>query len=293
VSESLEILRRKISSAEELGSVVHTMKALAAASIVQYERAVHSLADYYQAIELGLYVCVRATTGSRMLKESRRLSAQPTIRAIVFGSDQGLVGQFNDQLAAFVSGQLKNVPGQKALVAIGERIRGRLLDVGFSVGTIYSVPNSVIGITPLISQILVDQEKENQRGETYMFHNCPSGTQSYEPVKKRLLPLDAAWQTAFLQMQWPTKLLPEVLGSAESTLTALIHEYLFVSLFKACAESLASENTCRLAAMQRAQRNIDELLDQLRMIFNQTRQTSIDEELFDVISGFEALATGK
>ena len=293
MSESMEILRRKISSAEDLGSVVRTMKALAAASIVQYERAVHSLADYYHAIELGLYVCVRTTSGTRMVKENPRRAVQPTIRAIVFGSDQGLVGQFNDQLAAFVASQLGNAPGQKTVLPIGERIRGRLQDVGFSVGTTYLVPNSVIGITPLVGQILVDQEKENQGGETYVFHNRPAGTQGYEPTKHRLLPLDATWQAAFGEMQWPTKLLPEVLGSAELTLAALIHEYLFVSLFKACAESLASENTCRLAAMQRAQRNIDELLDQLRMIFNQTRQTSIDEELFDVISGFEALGQGR
>ena len=290
MSESMEILRRKISSAEDLGSVVRTMKALAAASIVQYERAVHSLADYYHAIELGLYVCVRATGGTRMFKNSRRLSLQPRIRAIVFGSDQGLVGQFNDQLAAFVAAELQNAPAEKAVVAIGERIGGRLQDVGFSVGRTYTVPNSVIGITRLVGQILVDQESEDQRSETYVFHNRPAGTQGYEPIKHRLLPLDATWQAAFGEMLWPTKSLPEVLGTAELTLAALIHEYLFVSLFKACAESLASENTCRLAAMQRAQRNIDELLDQLRMIFNQTRQTSIDEELFDVISGFEALA---
>jgi F-type H+-transporting ATPase subunit gamma len=71
---------------------------------------------------------------------------------------------------------------------------------------------------------------------------------------------------------------------------ALIREYLFVTLFKACAESLASENASRLAAMQRAQRNIDDLLEVLQAAFHQKRQTSIDAELFDVIWGFEALA---
>jgi F-type H+-transporting ATPase subunit gamma len=86
-------------------------------------------------------------------------------------------------------------------------------------------------------------------------------------------------------------MVPETLGSAEPTILALIREYLFVSLFKACAESLASENACRLAAMQRAQRNIDELVGELQMAFHQKRQTAIDEELFDVISGFEVLAT--
>ena len=73
---------------------------------------------------------------------------------------------------------------------------------------------------------------------------------------------------------------------------ALIREYLFVSLFQACAESLASENASRLAAMQRADKNIDELLEDLNGIFHRLRQSGIDEELFDVISGFEALSTG-
>jgi F-type H+-transporting ATPase subunit gamma len=110
-------------------------------------------------------------------------------------------------------------------------------------------------------------------------------------VKRRLLPLAAKWHWEFSRIKWPTKMVPETLGSAEPTILALIREYLFVSLFKACAESLASENASRLAAMQRAQRNIDELLGQLQTAFNQKRQTAIDEELFDVISGFEVLAT--
>jgi F-type H+-transporting ATPase subunit gamma len=84
--------------------------------------------------------------------------------------------------------------------------------------------------------------------------------------------------------------LPEVLGDATATLRSLIRGYLFVSLFRACAESLASENASRLAAMERADKNIDELLGTLKATFHRLRQTGIDEELFDVISGFEALS---
>jgi F-type H+-transporting ATPase subunit gamma len=83
--------------------------------------------------------------------------------------------------------------------------------------------------------------------------------------------------------------LPEVLCGGTATLLALIREYLFISLFRACAESLASENASRLAAMQRADKNIDELLEDLNGTFHRLRQSGIDEELFDVISGFEAL----
>ena len=79
------------------------------------------------------------------------------------------------------------------------------------------------------------------------------------------------------------------MGTSTTALRALIREYLFVSLFRACAESLASENASRSAAMQRADKNIDELLEVLNRTFHRLRQNGIDEELFDVTSGFEAL----
>jgi F-type H+-transporting ATPase subunit gamma len=108
-----------------------------------------------------------------------------------------------------------------------------------------------------------------------------------------LLPLDDTWRRKLVELPWPTKNLPEVLGDGAVTLRALISGYLFVSLFRACAESLASENASRLAAMQRAEKNINELLEDLNRTFHRLRQSGVDEELFDVVSGFEALATPK
>jgi len=69
-----------------------------------------------------------------------------------------------------------------------------------------------------------------------------------------------------------------------------VHEQLFISLYRACAESLASENASRLEAMQRAEQNIDAVSDELRQSVNRLRQSSIDEELFDVVAGFNAPA---
>ena len=77
-------------------------------------------------------------------------------------------------------------------------------------------------------------------------------------------------------------------GSAP-LLSAFIRGYLFALLFQACAESLNSENASRLAAMQRAEKNIKDILEDLIRDFHRVRQESIDEELFDVVSGFEAL----
>jgi F-type H+-transporting ATPase subunit gamma len=71
--------------------------------------------------------------------------------------------------------------------------------------------------------------------------------------------------------------------------STLIREYLFVSLFRSMAESLASENAARLASMQGAEKNIEERLDELYTAFHQQRQMAITEELLDIVSGFLAL----
>ena len=69
--------------------------------------------------------------------------------------------------------------------------------------------------------------------------------------------------------------LPEVLGGGTATLRVLIREYLFISLFRACAKSLSSENASRLTAMQRADKNIDELLEGLNGTYHRLRQSGI------------------
>ena len=112
-------------------------------------------------------------------------------------------------------------------------------------------------------------------------------------MSQRLLPLDALWRRELAAIRWQTENLPEVMNDGEQTLLAFVREYLFVSLFKACAESLASENASRLVAMQRAETNIDEMLENLNRTFHRQRQNGIDEELFDVVSGFEALSLEK
>lgn len=290
MTDSSVSLHHKINSIKDLKSVVRTMKALAASNIVQYERAVLALADYYKTVELSLFANFRQT---RRLDESALSYRNKTVNAVVFGSDQGLVGQFNNTLTEFVIDALKQIPDEKNIWAVGDQMFARLTDAGLKLKGAFMVPNSVNAITPLVSQILIDTEvTRHANAHIYLFHNRPESGATYQPVMQRMLPLDETWRNALLKKSWPSQNLPEVIDSSEATLTSFICEYLFVSLFKACAESLASENASRLAAMQRADKNIDEKLDELKRLFHNLRQSGIDEELFDVISGFEALSNG-
>ena len=294
MSDTTVSLRRKMRGAEDLQTVVRTMKAVAASSIGQYEKSVRALIDYYRAVQLGLSVCFResGTTIRRAEGRGPERGDGDLVAAVVFGSDQGLVGQFNDVVADFAIKTLAALGAKLEIWAVGERVHACLADAGMPLVGMFTVPSSVKAIAPLVGQILVESETRTRRrdgAELYLFYNRPKSGAVYVPVSQRLLPLDRIWQHQVTELPWPSTNLPQIVGDETSTLWALIREYLFVSLFRACAESLSSENASRLAAMQRADKNIDELLEDLNSKFHRLRQGGIDEELFDVISGYEAL----
>jgi F-type H+-transporting ATPase subunit gamma len=290
--DTLQSLRGKSDGAKDLKTVVKAMKAMAASNIVQYETAVSALGDYYRTVALGLVAYLKGQKINAISYKEPKKDNEKVVCAIVFGSDQGLVGQFNDVMAGFVSAALQAMPCKKIIWAVGERVQLLLTDMGFTVAKLYAVPYDVNAITRLIAQILASsQESQEKQGvqEFYIFHNQPKAGTGYMPVEQRFLPLDEKWKDGLEKFAWPTKNLPQIAGNTEHTLFALVREYLFTSLFKACAESLASENASRLEAMQRADKNIEELLASLTAKFQRLRQSNIDEELFDVVSGFEAL----
>ncbi|MEW6335626.1 MAG: F0F1 ATP synthase subunit gamma [Thermodesulfobacteriota bacterium] len=293
MSDTMAGLRRKIGGASDLQSVVRTMKALAASNIGQYERSVGALSDYARTVELGLSVAFRGTRPAAPMADPRKPAGAGAVGAVVFGSDQGLVGQFNEAVADHAVTFLADLPGQSRVVAVGERVHRLMEDAGLRPAGFFPVPNSVNAVTPLVGRILLQSETwlgSGEIDELHLFYNRPASMAAYAPASIRLLPLDETWRSALARLPWPTGNLPEVLGSGTATLRALVREHLFVSLFRACAESLAAENASRLAAMQRAEKNIGELLEELNRRYHQLRQSGIDEELFDVISGFEALS---
>ena len=108
-----------------------------------------------------------------------------------------------------------------------------------------------------------------------------------------LLPVDRKWLKDLEKKKWESQTLPMFTMDWEALFRSLIREYLFVSLYRAFADSLASENASRLAAMQSAEKNIEERLEELFLQFHRQRQMTITEELLDIVAGFEALGGTK
>ncbi len=290
--QTLAQLKRRIDSTGDLHSVVRTMKSLAAVNIHQYEEASRSLVDYAHTIEMALGIVLRHDPDTRLYT---RRSARKKPGAVIFGSDQGMCGSLNEQVTAHALDQLVQTErdsGQMPVVCVGTRAGGLLEDAGIDCDEIRELPGSVNTITPHVGEILMaidTWQSSTDVDHVLLFYARPEFAAGYTPHKVHLLPIDARWLLQHRYRTWDSSSLPMFTMEPDQLLSSLIREYLFITIFRAYVESLASENAARLAAMQGAQKNIEELMEDLENQYNQLRQMSITEELLDIVSGFEAI----
>ncbi|HQN01027.1 MAG TPA: F0F1 ATP synthase subunit gamma, partial [Candidatus Hydrogenedentes bacterium] len=261
--QTTESLKRRIKSAGDLLSVVKTMKALAAVSIRQYQKAVESLDDYNRTVEMGLQIVLKERMNA--LAQSKEMTVR-RMGAIIFGSDQGLCGQLNEQISVFALDSIKEAGVKKEnrkVLAVGARVADYVEDAGQTIDELLTTPSSTAGITPLVQEIIMIIEEWHFRNNVdhfMLFYNDYISGANYRPYKVQLLPVNRDWLKEIARKKWDSKSLPIYRMDGDQIFSSLIREYLFVSLYRAFAESLASENASRLASMQNAEKNIEEQL---------------------------------
>jgi F-type H+-transporting ATPase subunit gamma len=289
--ETIDLLRQHITVTQELLEVVKIMKTLAAVNIRQYLRAVASMADYQRTVEMGLQIFLRR----QQAWSAPESSGSPRLGAVLFGSEMGMCGQFNEQLVSFALEKIPPLaprPADRLYLVVGHRVLARLEEAGVGVSEFVALPGTVAGIVAQVQGIvfkLVAWQEQLGVDRIILFHQQLISKGHFQPQLVNLLPLDSGWLAALARRPWPNKGLPTYTMAPGPLFSGLLHQWFFVLLHRAFAESLASENASRLAAMQLAEDNITNRLADLRLSFNQMRQTAITEELLDIVSGYEAL----
>ncbi len=290
--ETIDLVRRHITVTQELLEVVKIMKTLAAVNIRQYLRAVASMSDYHRTVEMGLQIFLRHQEAWSVATPvgSQRLGA------VVFGSEMGMCGQFNEVLVAFAQENLDRLaprPEDRLYMVVGHRALARLEQEGVEVREYVSLPGTIAGIANQVQEVVLKLMAWQERlgvERIVLFHQRLVSKSHFEPYLVNLLPLDMEWLATLARRPWPNKVLPTYTMPPGHLFSGLLRQLFFVLLYQAFAESLASENASRLAAMQLAEENITNRLADLRLSFNQMRQTAITEELLDIIAGYEALS---
>lgn len=290
--QSTEALRRKIKNAEDLLSVVKTMKSLAAVNIRHVELAVEALREYSRTIELGLQIALKAADAR---VDSNAQAVDGPLGMIVFGSDQGLCGQFNERIAEHTLSTLRQIqPGAAPyLIVVGARAAGLLQDAGLRPAHQLSTPGGLSGVTRLVQDLLLILEPARRvegLERVLVLHNRPLSSATYQEQTVQLLPVDLAWLRRLQAAPWESRSLPTHSMAWQPLFEGLIRQHMFVVCHRAAAESLAAEEAARLASMQNAERNIEERLAELVQQYHHQRQNQITAELLDIVAGFEAVS---
>lgn len=286
-----DVLRRQLQSTETLRKVVQTMKALATVRIGQVRRAALALDTSVATLELAFQALLR----TRPDLASHAGSAEDGgWAAIVVGSDHGLCGPFNDRVARFAAERftaLARSAGAPRLLVVGRRVRPRVSALGFDAERTLTLPAGV-DATDLAVARLLDQieawQGEHAAARVLVVHQRPTGGVGYRPEATQLLPLDVGWLRALRERTWPTTCLPLAGVADDVLLHGLVRQHLALVLARAFATSQAAENAARLAAMEAAERNVDDRIAQLRHAADLERQNAVTEELLDVQAAYVA-----
>jgi F-type H+-transporting ATPase subunit gamma len=285
-----ERLKRRLDTAETVWTVVRTMKALAALRIRQYQRAAAALRGYDRTIELGFTVLLRHHPELLALPPHATTRAAPPICVVLPGTDHGLCGTFNERLAAFAGAQLQLLSGDERplLLVIGRRLVPALQREGFGVAETLEPPSGASGITPVVERSLLVLDGWRERhgsSSVFVMHQRLGEGGVPQPRARQLTPLDRRWLQSLADTAWPGGTLPTFRSETEALFQALSRQRLVTSLQRALADSLAAENSARLAAMQAAERNIEEHVHGLERDLRRERQERITAELLEIQAG--------
>lgn len=289
--ETLEVLTRRIRATEDLQSLVRSMKTLSAVSVRQLEHAEASLREFRRTIDLGLQA---------VLREYEARAGQATGKAqaeaiVVFGSDRGLCGNFNETVAELAARHLaRHRPSGVSIhvVAVGAQAAARMESLGITPREVCSLPGSVHGLAEACERVLIRIDGLRQTagvGRVETIFNRRDEEGEIGPSAHVLLPIGIDHMKDLARRRWPARRLPTHTTGPGELFSWLVRQHLFASLYQAGLSSMASENAARLAAMQRAERNISDHLVDMTADYRRLRQDAITTELMDIIGGYEAL----
>jgi len=288
---AMEQLVRRQEIGEDLRSVVHVMKSLSAVSIKQFDTAAETLREYQSAIRLGLQAVLRQTT----LKANIAYAREGADICVIVGSDRGLCGRFNEAVADFAEAKREDAKGQgrEALfLTVGGRAAERMEARGVESDAVLSAPATVAALSETVESLIVEIDQRRAAfnvEKIIVVHNARTDEALAHVREQAILPVTEEWLSGLKEKPWPARGLPTFTVGADQLFSELIREHLFVSLFRAVTESVASEHASRLAAMQRAERHIEEFLATLGAEIREQRQSSITQELLDVVASFDVL----
>ncbi|MBV8665205.1 MAG: F0F1 ATP synthase subunit gamma [Burkholderiaceae bacterium] len=283
-------IRGKIKSVENTKKITKAMEMVAASKMRKAQdrmRAARPYSDKIRNIASNLADANPEYTHPFLVKQV----GAKTVGFIVVTTDKGLCGGLNTNALRIATSKIRELEtaGNKIeAVAIGNKGLGFLNRIGAKV-----VAQAVqIGDTPHLDKligpvkVLLDAYQEGRLDAVYLVYTKFINTMKQEPVLEQLLPLaDHRMQADKESHAWDYLYEPE----AQTVIDELLVRYVEALIYQAVAENLASEQSARMVAMKAASDNAGNVIGELKLVYNKTRQAAITKELSEIVAGAAAV----
>ncbi len=262
---------KQIGTFRAMQDIVGAMKAYAGVALRKTEQSVLTSREY----ERELLGAIRDLTAH--VPPSPRESKGGGRRLLVaFGSTQGLCGAFNEKAAEAVRDA---VTASDTLFVVGGRLRGVLEGAGIRYGGFMESAVSVEGIHDMLRTLasnITGIYGASEYDSLAMVFTSVADNQAGLSVERVLPPEAAAASPGFPPLMY---LAPQ------AVFEGLLDEFLYISLYRCCAESLRSENWYRLRSMEGASKNLEKHISALESAQNYVRQEEVTEEMLEILGG--------
>ncbi|MDZ7857432.1 F0F1 ATP synthase subunit gamma [Sphaerotilus sp.] len=286
-------IRGKIKSVENTRKITKAMEMVAASKMRKAQermRAARPYADKIRNITANLSQATPEYQHPFVVKNS----GTGAVGVIVVTTDKGLCGGMNTNVLRAVTTKLREFEGTSTkvqAVAIGNKGFSFLNRVGIKVVSHATQLGDTPHLDKLIGpvKVLLDQYAEGKLDAVYLCYTRFLNTMKQEPQIEQLLPLaaDRLAQTEAEKQSHGWDYLYE--PDAKSVIDDLMVRYAEALVFQAVAENMASEQSARMVAMKAATDNAGTLINDLKLVYNKTRQAAITKELSEIVSGAAAV----
>lgn len=214
------------------------------------------------------------------------------IGIVVVTSNRGLAGGYNSNIIKLVTGQDFDKAKVK-IYAVGSKGVDSLVRKGYEITADYSemIEEPVYGDAKEIAKRLLTDFTTGEIGEIYLAYTFFKNTVSHVPTLMKLLPINPEEMNVKEEVEEDDDKLTlmNFEPNEEEALNLLVPKYMSSILYGAFVEAVASENGARMQAMDSATSNAEEMISDLGLKYNRARQSSITQELTEIIAGAEAI----
>ncbi len=283
---SMRDIKRRKESVASTGQITKAMKLVSTVKLQKAKARAESNKPYFTML-YDTICSILSRTGTvdhRYLRESD--SKRKAV--IVITSNRGLAGGYNNNIVKEITAAF--APEDTDIYALGKKGLDGLSRKGYRIIEDYSeVMNEPLYADAIhIGKNVLASYENGEVGEIYLAYTGFKNTVVHEPKLIKLLPISV--EEIMKDVEIDTMTLMNFEPEADEALDMIIPKYMNNIIYGAFIEAIASENGARMQAMDSATKNAEDMIDDLSLKYNRARQSSITQELTEIIAGAEAIS---